>query len=152
MKSPASLDCLFRPSSVAVIGASRKRGNVGGTIFHNLISHSFPGAVYPVNPTASVVQSVRAYPSVLDIPDPIDLAVIVVRSDQVLRVVDQCAEKGVRGIVVISAGTSDALITCTPGSRSFSVSPREARSSLMTLTVALFLSISSKGLNSPAFR
>jgi acyl-CoA synthetase (NDP forming) len=72
------LDALLRPRSVAVIGASRKRGTIAAELFHNLVHFGFAGAVYPVNPTSSVVQSVRAYRSVLDIPDEVDLAVLVV--------------------------------------------------------------------------
>ena len=68
----------MEPRSVALIGASRDRGTVGGQIFHNLLEAGFEGVVYPVNPAAEVVQSVRAYPSVLDLPDAVDLAVIAV--------------------------------------------------------------------------
>jgi acetyl coenzyme A synthetase (ADP forming)-like protein len=103
----AGLDALFRPRSVAVIGASRRRGTIGGEIFHNLISRAFPGAVYPVNPAARVVQSVRAYPSVRDIPDEVDLAVVAVPRDHVLATVRECLEKGVRGLVVVSAGFAE---------------------------------------------
>ena len=98
------LDALFRPRSVAVIGASRRRGSIGGELFHNLIQNGFNGAVYPVNPVSDVVHSVRAYPDVREIPDPVDLAVIVVPAEQVLEVVDACGEKGVKAIVVITAG------------------------------------------------
>ncbi|MBI4508896.1 MAG: acetate--CoA ligase family protein [Deltaproteobacteria bacterium] len=100
----ASLDPLFFPRSVAVVGASRSRGTIGGEIFHNLISDGFPGPVYPVNPTAIAVQSVRASASVREIPGPVDLAIIVVPRDKVLDAVDDCHEKGVKGLVVISAG------------------------------------------------
>ncbi|MEJ2539443.1 MAG: acetate--CoA ligase family protein [Gemmatimonadota bacterium] len=100
----ASLDALFRPCSVAVVGTSRRPGTIGYQILHNLISHGFQGVVYPVNPRAEAVHSVRAYPSVTDIPGPVDLAVVVVPKEHVLDVVQQCGEKGVRGVVVISAG------------------------------------------------
>ncbi len=99
-----ALDCLFRPRSIAVVGASRKRGTLGAEIFHNLLVNGFSGAVYPVNPGASVVQSVRAYRTVSEIPDPVDLALLVVPRDLVLPAVDDCAQKGVKGLVVISAG------------------------------------------------
>jgi acetyl coenzyme A synthetase (ADP forming)-like protein len=100
----ASLLPFFRPGSVAVIGASRERGTFGAEIFHNIVACGFTGAVYPVNPRASEVERHTAYPSVLDIPGDVDLAIIVVPAGYVLDVVDQCAQKGVRGIVVISAG------------------------------------------------
>jgi acetyl coenzyme A synthetase (ADP forming)-like protein len=102
-----SLDALFRPRSVAVIGASRRRGSIAGEVFHNLVSHGFPGAVDPINPAARSVQSVRAYPSIHDVPGDIDLAVIVVPQPAVLETVDACIERGVRGLVVITAGFAE---------------------------------------------
>lgn len=98
------LDAIFRPRSIAVIGASRRPGSIGHEILHNLIEHDFQGVVFPVNPTARVIHSIKAYPSVLDIPDPVDLAVVVVPYRQVLSVVEECGRKGVRGLVVITAG------------------------------------------------
>src|SRR5262245_2744161 len=98
------LEAVFRPRSIAVIGASRERGTVGAEIFHNLIEHGFRGAVYPVNPKADVVQSVHAYPTITDVPGPVDLAIIVVPAARVIEVVQACGEKGVRAVVVISAG------------------------------------------------
>ena len=74
----ASILPLFFPRSIAVIGASRNPASIGGRLFPNLLSSGFTGAVYPVNPKAGVVHSVRAYPSILEIPDPVDLAFIVV--------------------------------------------------------------------------
>jgi acetyl coenzyme A synthetase (ADP forming)-like protein len=103
----ASLLPLFFPRSVAVIGASTDKTSIGGKLFHNILSESFSGPLYPVNPKAKVVNSVRAYPSILDVPDEVDLAYIVVPQRFVLDVVRQCAEAGVRGIVVISAGFSE---------------------------------------------
>lgn len=99
-----SLDALFRPRSVAVIGASRHRGSIAGEVFHNLVTRGFPGAVYPVNPAARAVQSVHAYASLADIPGEVDLAVVVVPQPAVLESVQACAERGVRGLVVITAG------------------------------------------------
>ena len=100
----AALEALFRPRAVAVIGASRERGTIGAEIFHNLIAHEFRGPVYPVNPRADVVQSVRAYPSIAQVPGPVDLAVIVVPAAHALGVLEQCGDAGVRAAVVISAG------------------------------------------------
>jgi len=102
--APVGLDAIFRPRSVAVIGASRRPGSIGAAIFKNLLAHGFDGPVYPVNPTASVVQSVLAWPSVSAIPGDVDLAVIVVPSAQVLAALEECGKKGVKGAVVISAG------------------------------------------------
>lgn len=102
--APTGLDAIFRPRSVAVIGASRERGTIGAEIFHNLLEHGFDGPVYPVNAKAHVVQSVLAYASVTDIPGELDLAIIVVPAAHVLEVLEACGAKGARGAVVISAG------------------------------------------------
>src|SRR5262249_4075163 len=91
-----ALKLFFEPRSIAVIGASKKRGTIGGEIFHNLLSFGFAGPVYPVNPSADVVQSVPAYKSVEDIPGPVDLAVIVVQEKFVLEAVSACGRTGVK--------------------------------------------------------
>jgi acetyl coenzyme A synthetase (ADP forming)-like protein len=103
----ASLLPIFYPRSIAVIGASRNRTSIGGRLFHNLVKGNFSGPVFPVNPNADVVNSVRAYKSVLDIPDAVDLAFLVVPARFALEAVQECAEKGVRGIVMITAGFSE---------------------------------------------
>jgi len=104
LAASAAVRRFLEPESVAVIGASRRRGTVSGEIFHNVLEAGFGGVVYPVNPSADVVQSVRAYPSVLDVPGEVDLAVISVPAPAVTPAARQCAEKGVGSIVVISAG------------------------------------------------
>jgi acetate---CoA ligase (ADP-forming) len=100
----AAMETFFSPRSIAVLGASRRRGSIGGEVFHNLISTGFHGPVYPVNPHAEFVLSVAAYKSVLDCPGPVDLGVVVVPAESVLEVARDCATKGVRALVVISAG------------------------------------------------
>lgn len=100
----SSLEAVFRPRSVAVLGASRRRDAIGGAILHNLIEQGFQGPVYPVNPRASHVQAIPAYPGVESIPGPVDLAVIVVPAEHVLEAVEACGRKGVKALVVISAG------------------------------------------------
>jgi acetyl coenzyme A synthetase (ADP forming)-like protein len=102
-----SLDAIFRPRAVAVVGASRKRGTIAAEVFHNLVTSGFAGAVYPVNPKAEVVQSVRAYADIEAIPDAVDLAVVVVPAAQVLEAVEACGRKGVRGVIVITAGFAE---------------------------------------------
>lgn len=104
----AALRSFFRPRGVAVVGASRERGTIGGELFHNLLASGFQGAVYPVNSRAGVVQSVVAYPSVLECPGPVDLAVIAVPAPAVSSVARACALKGVRALAVISAGFAEA--------------------------------------------
>ncbi len=103
----ASVMPLFYPTSIAVIGASRNRLSIGGRLFNNIINADFNGPAYPVNPKASVVRSIHCYPSVTDIPGAVDLAFIVVPARFVNDVVRECADKGVRGVVVISAGFSE---------------------------------------------
>src|SRR5262245_21872477 len=98
------IEAIFRPRSVAVIGASRGRGTVGAEIFHNLLEHGFHGPVYPVNPKADVVQSVHAYPTIEEVPGEVELAIVVVPAVRVNDVVEACGRKGVRAVVVISAG------------------------------------------------
>ena len=103
----ASLLPIFYPRTVAVIGASRQPGSIGDRLMHNILDARFSGAVFPVNPSAPAVGSVKAYRSVLDIPDDIDVAVVVVPARHVLSVVEECAQKNVKGLVVISAGFSE---------------------------------------------
>lgn len=99
-----SLDPIFKPRSVAVIGASRRKNSIGYSLVHNLVQNEFAGTIFPVNPTTDVIHSLRCYPSVAEIPDPVDLAVVVVPRDAVPAVVDDCLAAGIKGLVVISAG------------------------------------------------
>lgn len=104
----ADMRGFFHPRSVAVIGASRQLGTISGEVLHNLLRFGFNGPVFPVNSKASVVQSIVAYHSVRDVPGPVDMAVIVVPAEHVLTVAEECAQKGVRSLVVISAGFAEA--------------------------------------------
>lgn len=102
-----ALKLFFEPRAVAVIGASRERGTIGGEIFHNLLTYGFKGPVYPVNPSANAIEGIPAYSSIEEISEGIDLAVIVVPATKVIEVAESCARKGVRALVVISAGFSE---------------------------------------------
>jgi acyl-CoA synthetase (NDP forming)/GNAT superfamily N-acetyltransferase len=102
-----SIEGLLTPRSVAVIGASGDPHKIGQVVFRNLMAFGPRGPVYPINPEARSVAGVRAYPSVLDVPDDIDLAVVAVPAAAVPAVVEQCARKRVRGLVVVSAGFAD---------------------------------------------
>lgn len=99
-----TLDCFFRPRSVAVIGASRDPQKLGYTILDNLLKHRYPGRIYPVNPQAQEIFHLKVYPTVTQIPDPVDMAVIVVPAPVVPFVLQECGMKGVKGVVIISAG------------------------------------------------
>jgi acetyl coenzyme A synthetase (ADP forming)-like protein len=103
----ASLEPFFRPRSLAVIGASARRGSIGGELFRNVLHGEFLGAAYPVNPKAASIAGVRAYPCVADIPEPIDLAVICLPGERVLEAAQEALEAGVRALVVISAGFAE---------------------------------------------
>ena len=98
------LDVIFAPQSVAVIGATEKEGSVGRTLLWNLISHPFGGTVFPVNPKRNNILGIRAYPTIADVPDQVDLAVIVTPAPSVPGVVDECVQAGVKGAIIISAG------------------------------------------------
>jgi acetyl coenzyme A synthetase (ADP forming)-like protein len=100
----AAVSHVLAPRSVAVIGASRQRGTIGAEVFHNLLTSGFQGPVYPVNPGASEIDGVAAFHSVAEIPAEVEMAVITVPAAAVVEVARQCAAKGVRAMVVISAG------------------------------------------------
>ena len=103
-----SIARLLSPRSIAVIGASNEPTKLGHAVFLNLLRGNFTGPIYPVNPEALSVQGVRAYPTVMDIPDPVDLAVVTVPASTVAEVVDACQDKGVHGLVVMTGGFADA--------------------------------------------
>lgn len=100
----ASLRPILSPRSVAIVGASRHRGAIGQLLLQCVLQSGFSGTVYPVNPNADSVMSVKAYPSILDVPGNVDLAIIVVPAPVVARVADECGRKGVHAIIVISDG------------------------------------------------
>lgn len=98
------LNAIFAPKSIAVVGASTRPLSVGWEMMQCVLNYKFTGAVYPINPSAPAIAGIRAYPDLLAVPDPIDLAVIVVKRDLVLPTMEQCAAKGVKGAIVITAG------------------------------------------------
>lgn len=98
------LDALFNPASVALIGASGKEKSVGYGIFRNLLYGNFHGVVYPVNPNTRSILGVKTYPNLTDVPDDVDLAVIIVPRNLVQRVIEECGLKKVKAAVVITAG------------------------------------------------
>ncbi len=98
------LDMFFDPQAVAVIGASRTPGKLGYAVLQNMVQHGYRGSVYPINPKADELLGLACYPSVLKAPGPIDLAVILIPSEHVAKVLIECGEKGIQGAVIISAG------------------------------------------------
>ncbi|WP_233576372.1 bifunctional acetate--CoA ligase family protein/GNAT family N-acetyltransferase [Saccharopolyspora rhizosphaerae] len=103
-----SVHNLLRPRSVAVIGASTDHSKIGHAVLTNLLTADFTGPVYPVNPEHRSVRGVRAYPSVLDIPDEVDLAVVAIPAAGVNEVLDDCLAKGVKTLVIVSSGFSES--------------------------------------------
>jgi acetyl coenzyme A synthetase (ADP forming)-like protein len=103
----ASLQPFFAPASVAVIGASKRRGSIGGELFRNILAADFNGAAYPVNREGEAVAGVRAYRTIDEIPDNVDLAVICVPGGGVLRSAEEALRKGVKALCVISAGFAE---------------------------------------------
>ncbi len=98
------LEQFFSPRSVAVVGVSREEGKVGHYIFDNLLEAGFRGHVYPVNPRAADVHGHVCYPSITDVPGPVDLAIIVVPAAHVASVIEECGQHGTQSVIVISAG------------------------------------------------
>ncbi|CAA9530505.1 MAG: Acetyl-CoA synthetase (ADP-forming) alpha and beta chains, putative, partial [uncultured Rubrobacteraceae bacterium] len=99
-----SLEAIFRPETVAVIGATERPGSVGRTIMWNLVSSPFGGTVFPVNSRRPNVLGIKAYPSVSEVPQKVDLAVIVAPATAVPDIITECVEAGVEGAIIISAG------------------------------------------------
>ena len=101
-----NLDKFFNPKSIAVIGASRTAGKIGSTILENL-KLSFKGSIYPINPNAGEISGLMAYPSVLDVQEPIELAVIAVPAEIVKNVLSECVKKKISHIIIITSGFSE---------------------------------------------
>jgi acetyltransferase len=101
------LEALFRPRSVAVIGASAKELSIGNRIIKNLIDFGYTGAIYPINPKADVIRGVKAYPSIFDVPGDIDLAHMVIAGKFVPNAVEDCGKKGIKAIIINSAGFTE---------------------------------------------
>lgn len=99
---------LFNPRSIAIIGASRSKEKVGGVILENLLSHRYRGRIYPVNPHCEKVQGLSSYDSVLFLPEIVDVAIIAIPADAVNSVVEECGQKGIKNLIVLSAGYSEA--------------------------------------------
>ena len=98
------LDVIFSPKSIAVVGASRQPGKIGYELVHNLVINEYKGRVYPVNPKAQAIHGLPCYPNVTALPEPVDLAIIVVPAASALAAVEECGKKGIKGLIVITAG------------------------------------------------
>ncbi len=98
------LDALFKPRSIAIIGASTKELSIGNVIIHNLQRYGYKGAIYPINPSAPDVRGIKAYPNLAAVPGEIDLAHIIIPSKFVPQVMEECGEKGIKAVIINSAG------------------------------------------------
>src|SRR2546422_3978530 len=104
MQHPENLDSLFAPKPVAVIGASNRQGSVGRAVFTNILLNEYTGTVYPVNPKDRSICGVRSYPSLQDLPESVELAVVAVPAAVVPAVTEECGKEGVKSLIIISAG------------------------------------------------
>ncbi len=98
---------LLRPKGIAIVGASATPGKIGHTVVKNLIESGYKGGIYPVNPSTDEILGLKAYKSMLDIPDPVDAAAITIPAKYVLEAAKECGEKGVKGLIVITSGFSE---------------------------------------------
>jgi acetyltransferase len=101
------LDSLFRPRGVAVIGASNNTFSIGNRVVKNLITHGFKGGIYPIHPKEAEILGLKAYPSILEVPGPVDVASIVVKSTMVPQVVEDCGKMGVKFVIIHTAGFAE---------------------------------------------
>ncbi|MDD3419149.1 MAG: acetate--CoA ligase family protein [Candidatus Gastranaerophilales bacterium] len=102
------LDAIMRPKSIAVVGASTKEHTIGSDIMKRLQEYKFNGNIYPVNPKGGVIEGIQSYTNITEIPGDVDLAIIIIPAKFVLSTLDECNEKGIKGICVISAGFKEA--------------------------------------------
>ena len=99
-----NLESIFKPTSIAVVGASEKEGSIGRSLMENLRQAEFPGDIYPVNPKYEDLLGYKAYPCIAELPGPVDLAIIAVPIDDVPGIIEACVEAAVKGTIIISAG------------------------------------------------
>lgn len=104
MTENRDLSFFFTPKSICVIGASAKQGKVGNTVLNNLIQSGFSGKIFPINPKADEILGYKVYKSVLDVPEDIEIAIFVIPGKYVISIAEECGKKGVKGLIVISAG------------------------------------------------
>jgi acetyl coenzyme A synthetase (ADP forming)-like protein len=104
MRNKDKLDAIFHPKTLAVVGASREPGSVGHSLLAKIIDSRFQGIVYPVNPNAKGILGIKSYPNVTEIPDIVDLAVVIVPAQLVPIILEECGQKNIKGAIVISAG------------------------------------------------
>ncbi|MEI6816699.1 MAG: acetate--CoA ligase family protein [Bacteroidota bacterium] len=101
------LDSLFKPKAIAIIGASSKELSIGNVIIKNLVHYGFTGKIYPINPKEPEIRGIKAYPTIFDVPDDIDLAHVIIPSKFVPQIIEDCGKKGIKSVIINSAGFSE---------------------------------------------
>src|SRR6266516_850681 len=104
MQKSGNLEALFAPKSIVISEPSNRQGSDGGAVVTNIYLNEYTGTVYPVNPKDRSISGVRSYPSIGDLPESVDVAVVVVPAAVVPAVTEECGKKGVKGLIIISAG------------------------------------------------
>ncbi len=107
LNSVNQLDFLFKPKSIAVIGASSKELSIGNVIIKNLVHYGYTGKIYPINPKEPEIRGIKAYASIFDVPDNIDLAHVIIPSKFVPQIIEDCGKKGIKSVIINSAGFSE---------------------------------------------
>jgi acetyltransferase len=124
--SAINLDKIFRPKSIAVVGASQRAGSIGSAIMHNLIHEGYPGKVYPINPRHKTIWEIEAFPSLSELESSVDLVIMATPIASAPQIVKECKKAGVGGVVIISAGGKE---TGTKGRELESAIKNEAKDS-----------------------
>ena len=101
------LDTLFKPKSIAIIGASSKELSIGNVVIKNLIHYNYTGKIYPINLKESEIRGIKAYPTIFDVPEDIDLAHVIIPSKFVPQIIEDCGKKGIKSVIINSAGFSE---------------------------------------------
>ena len=107
MNNPA-LDAILTPKTVAVVGASATPGKIGYTVVNNLLKDGYTGKIFPINPSGGEILGLKVYPTVSDVPEQIDAAVITVPAKFVNQVVEECGKKGIKGLIIITSGFGES--------------------------------------------
>ena len=103
-RKPLGMEAIFNPRSVAVIGASDNPGKLGSHVMRSLIEGRYPGKIFPINPGKDEILGIKAYPSLLQVSEELDLSVIALPAEQIPKTIKECGEKGIHGIILITAG------------------------------------------------
>ncbi len=106
-KAVNELDALFKPKSIAIIGASSKELSIGNVIIKNLVHFGYKGPIYPINPKEPEIRGIKAYPTIFDVPHDIDAAHVIIPSKFVPQIIEDCGKKGIKSVIINSAGFSE---------------------------------------------